>query len=254
MDNCILNFITDLSKIKVPVSFNNPFAIDVPGIASIAAKEFQKIIASESQGWEHDFHTKKGKMFGVLVVQREDNSYAYLGTASGKLPDNVTCDKFVPSIFDDSLDDFFINKGMSELTEIGNEIKKSTNQTEITLLTEERKQKSFAIQEWLFENYSIVNLLGVKKNVLQIFKNSSHGYPPSAAGECAAPKLLQYAFEHQLKPIALAEFWWGKPLKNKEREHMSFYPACKNKCRPILEYMLNDTELFNQANKGNVDD
>ena len=66
--------------------------------------------------------------------------------------------------------------------------------------------------------------------------------PPSAAGECAAPKLLQYAIEHQLKPIALTEFWWGNSTK--EKTHNVFYPACKNKCRPILEYMLEDTELF----------
>ena len=85
---------------------------------------------------------------------------------------------------------------------------------------------------------------------MQIFKSSSHGNPPSAAGECAAPKLLHYAFKHQLKPIALAEFWWGNTLKNIEREHKDFYPACKNKCRPILEYMLDDTELFNQSNAG----
>jgi len=78
-------------------------------------------------------------------------------------------------------------------------------------------------------------------------RSSSHGNPPAAAGECAAPKLLQYAFEHRLKPIALAEFWWGNPSQNKEREHKVFYPACKNKCRPILEYMLNDTALFEHA-------
>ena len=112
----------------------------------------------------------------------------------------------------------------------------------------DRVQKSFALQQRLFENYRILNLLGKEKNVLQIFKSSSQGNPPSAAGECTAPKLLQYAFKHQLKPIALAEFWWGNLLTNKEREHQVFYPACKNKCRPILEYMLNDTQLFNQAN------
>ena len=77
---------------------------------------------------------------------------------------------------------------------------------------------------------------------MEIFKHSSNGIPPSAAGECAAPKLLQYAIKHQLEPIALTEFWWGK--SNKEREHNICYPACSNKCRPILEYMLENTELF----------
>jgi tRNA pseudouridine32 synthase/23S rRNA pseudouridine746 synthase len=103
------------------------------------------------------------------------------------------------------------------------------------------------LQEQLFKNYKILNLFGIEKNVIEIFKDSSHGSPPSAAGECAAPKLLHHAFKHQLKPIALAEFWWGTLSENTERNHKEFYPACKNKCRPILEYMLDNTELFNIA-------
>ena len=243
----IFNFKTDISRINIPEKLNNPFGLYIPEIVSIAAKEFQEFITSESQSWEHDFRIQKGKMFGILVVQKEDNSYAYLGTNSGKLPGNATCNKFVPSVFDDSTDDFFINKGMKELTEIGNKIKKANCQSEIIELTENRKLKSFALQQRLFENYQFSNLLGMEKDVLQIFKSSSHGNPPAAAGECAAPKLLQYAFKHQLRPIALAEFWWGYSTKNKEREHKKFYPACKNKCRPILEYMLDDTELFKQV-------
>ncbi len=243
----IFNFKTDISGINIPAKLNNPFGLCIPEIARIAAKEFQDFIRSESQGWKHDFLIQKGKMFGILVVQKEDNTYSYLGTVSGKLQGNTICEKFVPSTFDDSIDDFFINRGMTELTEIGNQIKKANNPSEIIELTEKRKQKSFALQQRLFENYQFLNFSGVEKNVLQIFESSSHGNPPAAAGECAAPKLLQYAFKNRLKPIALAEFWWGNPIKTQEREHNLFYPACKNKCRPILEYMLGDTELFNQA-------
>jgi tRNA pseudouridine32 synthase/23S rRNA pseudouridine746 synthase len=246
----IFNFKTDISKLNVSEKLNNPFDLYIPEIAKIAAKEFQEFITSESQRWKHDFQIQKGKMFGVLVIQKEDNTYGYLGTVSGKIPGNAVCNKFTPSIFDDSVDDFFINKGMEELTEIGSKIKETNTQAEIISLKENRKQKSFALQQRLFENYRILNLFGKEKNVLQIFKSSSHGNPPAAAGECAAPKLLHYAFKHQLKPIALAEFWWGNPLDNTTKEHKAFYQACKNKCRPILEYMLGDTELFNQANEG----
>ena len=90
-----------------------------------------------------------------------------------------------------------------------------------------------------------MNISGQEKNLLEIFKDASNGMPPSAAGECAAPKLLQYAMKHGLKPIALTEFWWGSPIH--EREHKIFYPACKNKCRPILEYMLEDATLFSSV-------
>ncbi len=243
----IFNFNTDISEIDIPAKLNNPFGLSIPDIARVAAKEFQDFIASESQVWKHDFLIQKGKMFGILVVQKEDDTYSYLGTVSGKLQGNTICERFVPSVFDDSTDDYFINRGMKELTEIGNQIKETRNPSEIRLLTEKRKQKSFALQQQLFENYQFLNFLGEEKNVLQIFESSSHGKPPAAAGECAAPKLLQYAFGQGLKSIALAEFWWGNPIKNKEREHKHFYPACKNKCRPILEYMLGDMELFNQA-------
>ena len=74
----------------------------------------------------------------------------------------------------------------------------------------------------------------------EIFNNN----PPAGAGECAAPKLLNYAFEHQLKPIAMAEFWWGQSPKSEIRKHKQFYPACKSKCEPILlSHMLMGLEM-----------
>lgn len=247
MDRRLLfNFQSDISGTDIPEKLNNPFGSTIPEIAEIAAKEFQQFILIESQKWERDFSVRKGKMFGVLVVEKEDKSVGYLGTISGKISNHETCKQFIPPVFDDSINDFFLYEGMTELTEIGNEIKKSNSPSEIAELKKIRSEKSMGLQQRLFENSIIQNHMGVRKNVLQIFESSSHGSPPSAAGECAAPKLLQHAFKHQLRPIALAEFWWGT-RKNKEREHMAFYPSCKNKCRPILEYMLGDKELFNQV-------
>jgi len=78
-------------------------------------------------------------MFGILVVRKQDNTYRYIGTASGKLPKNAICEKFTPSVFEDSADDFFINKGMTELSEIGNQIKNTNSPSEIILLKEKRK-------------------------------------------------------------------------------------------------------------------
>ena len=249
MDNpLIFGFKKAISIINISKQLNNPFKKDIPEIAAIAAQEFQHFIAQESQSWENNFLAKKGKMFGVLVVQKKDETYGFLAAVSGKLPNNVKCDKLIPSIFNDSADDFFINRGMTELTEISEEIKESSCQLEIYALKKRRKEKSIKLQEQLFKNYKILNLFGIEKNVIEIFKDSSHGSPPSAAGECAAPKLLHHAFKHQLNPIALAEFWWGTPSENTERNHKEFYPACKNKCRPILEYMLDNTELFSKDN------
>jgi tRNA pseudouridine32 synthase/23S rRNA pseudouridine746 synthase len=242
----LFNFKSDISNIRIPSKLNNPFGIEVPEIARVAAKEFQEFIEVESKNWKHDFSLQKGKMFGVLVVQKEDNTLEYLGTISGKLPENAKCNQFVPSVFDDSVGNYFINKGMTELTEIGLQIKTCKSVYEIIALKEDRKQKSIALQQRLFENYHFLNLSGKSKNLLEIFESSSHAYPPSAAGECAAPKLLQYTIQNELKPIALAEFWWGSSIQNKEMIHVDFYPACKDRCRPILEYMLEDSELYDR--------
>lgn len=242
----IFSFKTDVSGVPIPDVLNNPFGHYVPEIARLAAAEFQDYIALVSQQWEHDFSIQRGKMFGVLVVQKCDESLVYLGTVSGKLQGTSVCENFVPSVFDESTDDFFINRGMRELTEIGDVIKASSDDDEIKHLKEERKLKSWALQQRLFENYRFRNIHGAEVDLLKIFEQSSHGNPPAAAGECAAPKLLQYALENALKPIAVAEFWWGNPPKNNERNHKGFYPACKNKCRPILEYMLDDTKLYSQ--------
>ncbi|MDT0554220.1 pseudouridylate synthase [Urechidicola vernalis] len=243
----LFNFKTDISSFDIPSELNNPFGVNVPEIAKIAAEEFQDFIAIESDKWNYNFHTQKGKMFGVLVVQNQDKTYSYLGTVSGKLPGRLYCERFIPSVFDDSIDDFFINRGMTELTRIGDQIKKTENPSEIYKLKEKSRLKSIALQKQLFENYNFVNLSGKEENLIHIFKNSSHGNPPVAAGDCTAPKLLQYAIEHELKPIAIAEFWWGSPIKKNGKKHKAYYPACKDRCRPILEYMLEDTTLFDSC-------
>jgi len=247
-DTLIFNFKADISSLSIPVELNNPFGTFIPELARVAAAEFKDFIGLESEKWAHDFHVQKGKMFGVLVVQKADASYGYLGTFSGKFPETLIDSKFIPSVFDDSIEDSFIHKGMKALSELSNQINYSECKTEISTLKVIRKQKSIALQQKLFENYQFLNLSGEVKGVLEIFEQSSCAKPPVAAGECAAPKLLQYAIEHQLKPIAIAEFWWGKSMKHDEREHASFYPACEHRCRLILEYMLEDTGLFERAN------
>lgn len=241
----IFNFQSDISKIEPTGKLNNPFGIEVPEIARIAAIEFQKFIEVESRQWEYDFSVQKGKMFGVLVVQSPNNKYHYLGAISGKLPGKVPCHHLIPSVFDGTTDNFFFNRGMTALTEMGIQINNSQSLAEIISLKEARRNKSIALQQRLFKNYNFLNISGKEKNLLDIFKDTSQGVPPSAAGECAAPKLLQYAIKHQLKPVALTEFWWGIP--NKERKSNTFYPACKNKCKPILEYMLENDTLYSDA-------
>lgn len=105
-------------------------------------------------------------------------------------------------------------------------------------LKTERKTRSSALQNQLFDQYQFLNAKYEYKSVLSIFKDALNLQPPAGAGECAAPKLLQYAFQNNLKPICMAEFWWGASPNSEVRRHQYFYPACRGKCEPILNHML----------------
>lgn len=246
-DPFLFNFKTAISTVNIPSKLNNPFGAFVPEIAQIAAKEFQAFIASESHHWHYDFGVRPGKMFGVLVVQKQDASYCYLGTASGELSREATCDKFTPPVFNEAIDDYYFRKGMLGVTAIGAQIKNCNDPVEIRDLKEKRRQKSIGLQQYLFENSKFLNGQGKVKNTLEIFEMSAQVKPPAATGECAAPKMLQYALQNDLKPIALAEFWWGNTSKDNKRVHQVYYPSCKAKCQPILEYMLDDETLWSQT-------
>lgn len=111
-------------------------------------------------------------------------------------------------------------------------------ETQIEQLRQTRKQRSAALQQWLFEQYQVLNACGERKPLTEIFAPTPQGTPPAGAGECAAPKLLQYAYLHHLRPRCMAEFWWGDSPKQEIRQHGNYYPACKGKCEPILGHML----------------
>lgn len=109
---------------------------------------------------------------------------------------------------------------------------------EITQLKDKRKQLSNALQNKLFEQYSFLNSAAVEKDLVELFVDTPYQIPPAGAGDCAAPKLLQYAFKYGMKPLAIAEFWWGQAPKSEIRQHKKFYGACIGKCKPILAHML----------------
>lgn len=110
--------------------------------------------------------------------------------------------------------------------------------TSLNALKEKRKQLSNALQNKLFEQYRFLNIRAEERSLKSIFAPTTSPVPPAGAGECAAPKLLHYAFKHGFKPLALAEFWWGVSPKSEIRQHTKFYPSCNSKCQPVLGHML----------------
>ena len=110
-------------------------------------------------------------------------------------------------------------------------------------LQRKRKQMSDELQRWLFSAYRMLNAKGEERDLIDIFCEYTHAMPPAGAGDCCAPKLLQYAYLHHLRPVCMAEFWWGESPASEIRHHLHYYPACRSKCLPILTHMLKGLDV-----------
>ncbi len=334
------HFKEDVSGIELPQKFTFPFYYDPHPLSLIAVKEIQTHLENQTD-FEHNFGLGKtdvgipiGKMFGVMVVQNQQNEIGYLAAFSGKLSDGSLPEKFVPPVYNAHAQNSFYKIGEIELNKINQEISdlekeprfiemqqlvesKTISVTEelkrekeklkiskkdrklrrekarvtlspeafiifnkqladesikgqflfkelSTYLKEElakyqkdlavftskiaelkaaRKNKSGILQRQIFDNYQFLNQQKIKKGLTAIFPKFREQKPPSGAGDCSAPKLLQYAFLNDLKPIAMAEFWWGKSPSTEIRKHKNFYPACRGRCKPILAHMLEGIEM-----------
>ena len=135
----------------------------------------------------------------------------------------------------------------AKLEEVETALKRSDE--EIEALKTERKHRSILLQNWLFAQFRMLNARGEEKDLWQIFREHGRTVPPSGAGECAAPKLLQYAYRHGYRPLAMAEFWWGASPETEIRKHGYYYPACKSKCEPILGHMLQGLDVEPNAHE-----
>jgi len=333
------HFKEDISGIQVPDKFTFPFYYEPHPLTIVASKELQEYLEKQTD-FEHEFGLKGaklknaiGKMFGILVVKKTDNSLGYLAAYSGKLADNSFPHKFVPPIFNMRSEGSFYLEGEKKIEKIGAEIqllkkdenylslkkslKKLSKKIEADLAAQRKKMKtsklsrrlqkkeakanldaanfnilnkkliqesyndqfyykelqeyysykieesktlladfekkiiglmalrkktSAILQNTLFEKYQFLNQQKETKGLLAIFNNPSVK-PPAGAGDCSAPKLLQYAFQHELTPVAMAEFWWGISPNSEVRKHKNFYPSCQSRCKPILNHMLKGIQM-----------
>ncbi|WP_428356919.1 pseudouridine synthase [Methyloprofundus sp.] len=338
-DNCFSYFKESIDSYALPESFTFPFYYEPHSLCVLAAKELQDYLTTQ-QEWQHNFgmtgntETAIGKMFGVLLVQNQQNEIGYLSAFSGKLAGKNLLPNFVPPVFDLLAEDGFFIPRQCEINLINQQIiqleknprlhelenllqtetdasvlqlnvhrekiiagrqqrkaqrhaaeielsaadylllkeqlsKQSVKQklqlrdlntywadriqttqasldplrSAISALKNQRKNLSNALQQQIFAQYQFLNIQGISKSLADIFQATQQLTPPAGAGECAAPKLLHYAFQKQMKPLAMAEFWWGVPPKSEIRKHQNFYSACLGKCQPILEHMLDGITL-----------
>ncbi|MFD0991981.1 RluA family pseudouridine synthase [Tenacibaculum geojense] len=143
-------------------------------------------------------------------------------------------------------EDFFLNEYKIYLDQKIKPIKEAYDfyNQPLDKVLSKRKKLSAKAQEDIFDSYNFINAKKEEKSLKDIFSQHKTNIP-AGAGDCCAPKLFQYAFKNNLSPIALAEFWWGKPLKTSIRKHKNYYPACVGKCKPILSHMLSNTNVSN---------
>ena len=227
------------TDIERPERFTYPFCYEPHPLCLAAAREVQQ----ELQRME----LTEGKMFGVLVVEAAgDGSSAgkfplgFLAAYSGLLEGRNDWAYFVPPIYDSQQPNGHFKQEERAISDMRDES-----------LHEERRRRSQQLQLWLFDQYRFLNAHGERKNLLNVWQDyhcsqrirRKYPLPPGGTGDCCAPKLLQYAYMEGLKPLCMAEFWWGPSPHTEVRQHGRFYPACRGKCKPVLTWMLQGLEV-----------
>ena len=214
---------TDIPK---PGRFTYPFCYEPHPLCLLAAEEVKKELTK--------MQLTEGKMFGVLVVEG-----GFLAAYSGLLEGRNDWDYFVPPVFDAQQPDGYFKQKEREISLT----------SRLSPLTS--KKMSQDLQLWLFHQYRFLNARGETKDLVDVWQDyhcsprirNRYPLPPGGTGDCCAPKLLQYAYLHGLKPVCMAEFWWGPSPKSEVRHHGQFYPACRGKCKPVLTWMLQGLDV-----------
>ena len=245
------------TSIEKPLRFNNPFDYEPHPLCLLAADEVNRFIASQS---ELLADAQRGKMFGVLIVEQgKESALSYIAAYSGLLAGRNDWPFFVPPVFDAQQPDGHFKQTERLISSINAQLSQlsssseasSTCSSEVLALKQQRKQMSEELQLWLFSQYRMLNALGETKDLVEIWRDyhrlpkirQRFPLPPGGSGDCCAPKLLQYAYQHGLSPVAIAEFWYGASPKGEIRHHGQFYPACRGKCLPILTHMLKGLDV-----------
>ena len=240
------------TDIEPPTQLNNPFSYEPHPLCLLAAEEVKKYVRAHKELLDD---AEKGEMFGVLVVtpRGSQRGVGFLAAHAGLLAGRNDWDWFVPPIFDAQQPDGHFKQTEAKISAINKEIEALQTPSlreggggHLLDLKHQRKQMSNDLLLWLFSQYNLINYKGEVRNVVDIWRGYHNSpkllrkfpLPPGGTGDCCAPKLFQYAFQHGLEPLAIAEFWWGESPKREIRHHFQFYPACNGKCKPILSWML----------------
>lgn len=215
------------TDIERPARFTYPFCYEPHPLCLLAAQEVQQELGRMT--------LTEGKMFGVLVVADCNDELGFVAAYSGLLEGRNDWPYFVPPVYDAQQPDGHFKQEERLISAMRDDSQR-----------EERRQRSQQLQLWLFDQYRFLNARGERRRLVDVWQDyhcserirRKYPLPPGGTGDCCAPKLLQYAYQEGLKPLCMAEFWWGPSPKTEVRQHGQFYPACRGKCKPVLTWML----------------
>lgn len=202
----------------------HPIAVQA---AAVLASELEA--TPPVQDW---FAPGEGKMFGVLVVEDARGEIGFLRAFSGMIGGRWFVPGFAPPLFDTVARDAFWPVGEAELGVMTRAIAETTGEARRALVVR-RRARSRELWMGLARTYRIADKSGEVRTIADLF--APHA-PPGGAGDCAGPKLLGLGFRLGVRPLALAEMWWGAP--SGDRVHRSFHAPCDRKCGPVLTHML----------------
>lgn len=213
-----------------------------------AVKDVMADIAAHKE-WQEE--VRAGKMFGVLIAQDANGGKVVLKAYSGQILGRSDWEGYVPAIFDYLQPDGYFKQHEAIITDINRQVRekesilpKGKRTAEVEALKSRRKELSNTLQRWLFSQFTLAGYDGTHASVLDVFSEYASAntlkqiLPPGGTGECCAPKLLHFANSHGMKPLQLAEFWYGESPKGEVRHHGQFYEPCQAKCQPILWYLM----------------
>lgn len=244
-----------------------------------AATEWLIRDIASHQDWHEEVN--RGKMFGIMIVDKSSMSQPHHTSGcneesaekfihyvegvdggvvvaySGQILGRSDWEGYVPAIYDYLQPDGYFKTHEAVISSLNQRIQsaqalvpKGKRTREIEEMKAERKERSQALQRWLFTQFMIANPQGEKHSVLEVFQNyalhnnSKQTVPPGGTGECCAPKLLHFANSHGIKVKTIAEFWYGESPKGEIRHHGQFYEPCQAKCMPLMDFLAPSGILF----------
>lgn len=231
---------------SLPVGNSRKYALELMAqleahkrIDCLSNPNHQSEIINQKFSTDYLLGEARGQMFGVLECADGSGNTVVLKAFSCQYDGEWLVDGWVPPVIDPKQFYDLIaepDKQINIRTRALKAMEKSD--PEYKTLSDERKALSQQLMKEIHALYHLTNFRGETRPLTEIIP----GNIPMGVGECCAPKLLNYAALNGLKPLGLSEFYWGKENKSGTRKHGEFYPACAEKCQPILGFMLCGTE------------